>query len=89
MIYKICTACLGEGVVERTPDSNTRITIAKEGVEEVSTEQKSMVKCYICHGKTIVPSGFFLLEESDYGRSILDIIEELPEDQKRAIINRT
>lgn len=88
-VYKICTACLGEGVVESSEIDVTKVVISREGVEEEPTEKRGNVKCYVCNGKTIVPSGFFILEEGDYGRSILDIIETLPEDIKKAILNRT
>ena len=87
MIYKLCTACLGEGAVERPVDSKTVITLQKDGMKEKHSDTPGVVKCYVCQGRLILPSGYFILDDGE--EFFLDELQKLSPEERQAIINRT
>ena len=88
-IYKLCTACLGEGKVENLTPENMKVTIKESGLHEEPTIKRIEEECYICHGDGYIPTGFFIFEECDIGKSILKLVNEQPKDVKKVIISRT
>ena len=88
-IYKICTACLGEGKVEDINPEKMKVTITPSRLNEDPTEKRDISTCYVCKGDGFIPTGFFMFDEDDLGKKFLEILADQPGDMVRTIINRT
>lgn len=88
-IYKLCTACLGEGKVENLTPEHMKVTIKESGLHEEPTVLRKEEECYVCHGDGVIPTGFFTLTADDKKIPILELIRESTVMEIKAIINRT
>ena len=88
-IYKLCTACLGEGKVENLTPEDMKVTIKESGLHEESTVKRIEDECYVCHGDGYIPTGLFIFEECDISKPILELVNEQPGDVKKQIIKGT
>lgn len=87
IIYKLCTACLGEGKVEDINPEKMKVTITESKLEEEESEKKEIETCSICKGKGVIPTGAFFFEDGDHMKPPSWLIKQLPEHERKAIIN--
>ena len=88
-IYRLCTACGGEGVVEDLHPEKTKIIIEKSGLQSEEVDRPNIVPCYICKGKKILPSGYFIMESFEEFEDPMKCIVQLSDEEKKVIFNRT
>ena len=78
-VYRICPACLGEGLVKTNPNPNSNITPA--------IVISYNIQCEVCKGKGMVPTGEFTLED-DPTFPIINEINEFPHLEEKEMMLR-
>lgn len=78
-MYKVCTACWGEGVVDNYVPPNS-----SSGTTKIVTE-----KCDTCGGTGITPTGHFTVDEGGMMFPLKRELENFPESERGFILSRT
>jgi len=83
-VSRICTACMGSGIVEgvqrvvRNPNNQL-------DVQETELVERDSQDCYICKGEGVVPSGHFIYIPEE-GHHFSEELMDLPNDVRSMII---